>query len=117
MSNYKVTKKEKRLVRHKRVRAKVSGTAERPRLSVFKSNKFIYGQLINDVAGKTLVAVSSKNQKGEGLVIKAKLVGQAIAKLSLEKGIKKVVFDRSGYVYTGVILAFADGAREGGLNF
>ncbi len=95
-----------------RIRATVQGTAERPRLSVFKSNKFTYLQLIDDAAGVTLAAA-----KGETGVEKAKAVGAELAKLAQDKGINKIVFDRSGYKYHGIIKAAADGARDGGLEF
>lgn len=116
MANIK-TKEQKRNVRHARVRAKVFGTDIRPRLSVFKSNKFIYGQIIDDSKGTTIVSASSKGISGKGLVEKAKTVGQEIAKLAKTKKIEQVVFDRGGYIYTGVIKSFADGARDGGLIF
>jgi len=95
-----------------RIRSIVQGTAERPRLSVFKSNKFTYLQLIDDVAGNTLAA--SKAVTG---IEKAKEAGSELAKLAQDKGINKVVFDRSGYKYHGIIKAAADGARDGGLEF
>lgn len=100
-----------------RIRAKVSGTAERPRLSVFKSNKFVYAQLIDDNAGKTLAAVSTKAITGEKPLVGAKKIGSEIAALAAKKNIKTVVFDRGGYIYTGKIRAVAEGAREGGLAF
>lgn len=107
-----------------RVRKKVKGTSERPRLSVFRSNKNIYAQVIDDTAGKTLAAVSTKSKgyaeaagKDGKKVGAAKLVGKLIAKIALEKGVTKVVFDRSGYIYHGRITALAEGAREGGLQF
>ncbi len=107
----KITKQLKRQMRHKRVRAKINGTSERPRLSVFKSNKYIYLQLVDDVNGKTLVAASDRGLKS------AYEVGQLLAKKAAEKGIKKVVFDRGGYKFHGAILELAKGAREGGLKF
>lgn len=107
-----------------RIRKKVKGTPERLRLSVFRSNKHIYAQIIDDAAGKTLAAVSTKSKaytdaaaKDDKKVGAAKLVGKLIAKIALEKGIAKVVFDRGGYIYHGRITALADGAREGGLQF
>lgn len=111
------TKKEKRQIRRNRVRAKVFGTAMRPRFSVFKSSKAIYGQIIDDNKGITLCSVSSLKNKEKGLLNKAKTSGVELAKTAKTKGISDVVFDRGGYVYTGVIKAFAEGAREGGLNF
>ena len=109
-----------RLIRHRRVRAKISGTAARPRLSVFRSAKHIYAQIIDDVNGVTLAAASSMDKEFEGLGSNkeaAKKVGEAVAKKALEKGVEEVVFDRSGYIYHGRIQALADGAREGGLKF
>ncbi|SMC28679.1 large subunit ribosomal protein L18 [Clostridium acidisoli DSM 12555] len=107
--------------RHIRVRKKVFGTAERPRLAVFRSEKNIYAQIIDDVAGNTLVAASSKDKdfsiKAGSNKEAAKLVGEMIAKKAAEKGIKDVVFDRGGYVYHGRIQKLAEGAREAGLQF
>lgn len=106
-----------------RIRRKISGTAEQPRLSVFRSAKHIYAQVVDDHAGSTLAHAStlSRDVRGEvGEATKldaAKKVGQAIAKLLLSKGISKVVFDRNGYLYHGRIRALADGAREAGLKF
>ena len=106
--------------RHKRVRAKVFGTPARPRLNVFRSEKNIYAQVIDDVAGHTLVSASSLdkefNQYG-GNKEAAKLVGQAVAKAALEKGITEVVFDRGGYIFHGRVQELAEGAREAGLKF
>jgi len=118
--------KEKRLARirrHKRVRKKVSGTPERPRLCVFRSLRHIYAQIIDDEHGVTLAAASTLSPeirdkiKTGGNIEAAKLVGQLIAKKALEKGIKKVVFDRGGYKYHGRVKALADAAREAGLEF
>ena len=109
-----------RIKRHNRVRSKISGTAERPRLSVFRSENHIYAQIIDDVAGNTLVAASSveKGFEGNGSNIEAaKKVGAAIAERALKKGIENVVFDRGGYIYHGRVQALAEGAREGGLKF
>ena len=109
-----------RIKRHKRVRAKISGTAERPRLSVFRSESNIYAQIIDDVAANTLVAASSveKGFEGNGGNIEAaKKVGAMVAERALQKGIEEVVFDRGGYVYHGRVAALAEGAREGGLKF
>ena len=116
----KAIKSQKRDRRHNRIRAKVEGTVERPRLSVFRSNKFIYAQIINDETGKTLVSASDvgvKKAKNAGKVDGAKTVGIEIAKLAKEKNISKVVFDRGGYLFTGRVKAVADGAKEGGLSF
>ena len=109
-----------RLKRHKRVRGKISGTPERPRLNVFRSETNIYAQIIDDVAGVTLVSASSLEKGFECDGTKsdaAKKVGQLVAERALAKGIDAVVFDRGGYVYHGRVQALADGAREGGLQF
>jgi large subunit ribosomal protein L18 len=104
-----------------RIRKKVSGTSAIPRLTVFRSNTDIYAQLIDDNSGTTIVAYSSKqkdiNAQKAPKVDKSKMVGEAIAKKAIELGVKKVVFDRSGYVYHGRVKAVAEGAREGGLDF
>jgi large subunit ribosomal protein L18 len=106
------------------IRMRVTGTAERPRLTVFKSLKHVYAQIVDDAAGKTLVAVSDLDKaareqfKGiKGQTALGKKVGQLAAKKAIEKNIKQVVFDRNGYLYHGVVKAMADGAREGGLKF
>ena len=114
---------EVRKIRHERVRKKISGTPARPRLCVFRSNKHIYAQVIDDVAGNTLAAASTVekeiaaqlgevDKKGE-----AKIVGKIIAERAIKAGIKEVVFDRGGYIYTGRVAELAAGAREGGLDF
>lgn len=103
--------------RHNRIRAKVFGTEKMPRLSVFRSNKNIFAQIINDEKGTTIVGLSSGKVKGKSLMERAGNVGKEIAKLANEKGVKKVVFDRGGFLYTGKIKSLADGAREGGLKF
>ncbi|MGM9521937.1 MAG: 50S ribosomal protein L18 [Oscillospiraceae bacterium] len=106
--------------RHKRVRAKISGTPECPRLNVFRSEKNIYAQIIDDVAGNTLCAASSVEKDFEGSGSNkegARKVGQLIAERAKAKGIEKVVFDRGGYVYHGRVQELAEGAREGGLVF
>lgn len=103
-----------------RIRKKISGTAECPRLSVFRSNKEIYAQLIDDVTGKTLAAANSRNKATATTgpkVDRSKEVGLNLAKAAKEKGIERCVFDRGGYLYHGRVKALADGAREGGLNF
>ena len=108
-----------RVRKHARVRAKIKGTAEQPRLCVFRSNKHIEAQIIDDVAGVTLAAASSMDQDFEGNgsnIEAAKKVGLAIAKAAKAKGIEKVVFDRGGYIYHGRVKAVAEGAREGGLE-
>ena len=107
-----------RIKRHNRVRGKISGTAERPRLCVFRSENNIYAQIIDDVAGTTLVSASSveKGFEGKGGNIEAaKKVGAKVAERALQKGIEEVVFDRGGYIYHGRVQALAEGAREGGL--
>ena len=107
-----------RLRRHARVRRKISGTAARPRLNVFRSSKHIYAQIIDDVAGVTLVSASTmdKDFTGNGGNIEAaKAGGNTVAKRAIEKGITEVVFDRGGYIYHGRVKALAEGAREGGL--
>lgn len=109
-----------RLVRHKRVRAKISGTSDRPRLCVYRSLANISAQIIDDVQGVTLVSASSYEKdfaQYGGNQDAAKEVGKKLAERALEKGIKNVVFDRGGYVYTGRVKSLADGAREGGLAF
>ncbi len=113
------TKKVKRRLRIRQgIRNRLSGTAERPRLSVFKSNKAIYAQIIDDVNGHTLVAASSKEiGKPTINVESAKEVGKKLAEKASANGVETVVFDRSGYVYHGKVKALADGAREGGLKF
>ncbi|AEF93132.1 ribosomal protein L18 [Desulfotomaculum nigrificans CO-1-SRB] len=119
----KPDRKAIRAKRRRRVRNKILGTAERPRLNVFRSLNNIYAQLINDETGVTLVAAStlSPELKGKikngGNVEAAKAVGNLIGKAALEKGYKKVVFDRAGYLYHGRVKALADGAREAGLEF
>ena len=116
----KIDSNKARLKRHRRVRAKISGTPERPRLNVFRSSKHIYAQLIDDVNGVTLAAASSMDKGFEGNggnIEAAKKVGAMIAERALQKGIEEVVFDRGGYVYHGRVAALAEGAREGGLKF
>lgn len=119
----KVDRNQKRKKRHLRVRNKVMGTAERPRLNVFRSLKNIYAQLIDDEAGHTLVSASTldpelkESVKNGGTVESAELVGELIAKRALDKGFQTVVFDRGGYVYHGRVKALAEGARKGGLQF
>lgn len=115
----KESKNVSRVRRHARVRAKISGTAETPRLCLYRSNKNIEAQIIDDVKGATLVASSSmalKLENGSNIEAAAQ-VGEDIAKKALAKGIKKVVFDRSGYVYHGRVKALAEAAREAGLEF
>lgn len=114
MSKNIITKRE---ARKNRIRAKISGTADRPRLAVFKSNKFIYVQLVDDTKGNTLAAADSKSVKTGTQLEKAKKVGESIAKIAKDKGIDKVVFDRGGFRYAGAIKELADSARSAGLTF
>lgn len=109
-------KQEKRIRLKRKIRAKVSGTKECPRLSVFKSNLHIYAQMIDDTTGTTLLSAHDKNFKGTYRE-RAVAVGKEIANLAGKAGITKAVFDRNGYKYTGHIAALADAAREGGLTF
>lgn len=116
----KQARQEQRERRHLRVRKKVSGTTERPRLSVYRSEKNIYAQIIDDVKGITLVSASSLDKDFEGLGSNkeaAKKVGELIAKKALDKGIKDVIFDRGGFIYHGRVKELAEGAREAGLQF
>ena len=115
-----VNKKAMRLHRHVRVRGKISGTPERPRLNVFRSNANIYAQLIDDVNGVTLASANTLEKEFEGATGNAeaaKKVGLTLAERAKAKGIEEVVFDRGGYVYHGRVAALAEGAREGGLKF
>ena len=115
-----INKNAMRQKRHIRVRGKISGTAECPRLNVFRSNANIYAQIIDDVNGVTLVSANTLEKEFEGATGNAeaaKKVGLAIAERAKEKGIEVVVFDRGGYVYHGRVAALAEGAREGGLQF
>ena len=117
----KEDRQKARVNRHLRVRNKIQGTAERPRLAVFRSEKNIYAQLIDDVAGVTLASASTIDKDFESKVGSnkeaAKVVGSLVAKKALEKGIEEVVFDRGGYIYHGRVKELADGAREAGLKF
>jgi large subunit ribosomal protein L18 len=119
----KMTRKERIAKKHRRVRKKVFGTPERPRLAVYKSLKHLHAQVIDDVNGVTLVSASTVEkeikEKVKGLKKSeaAKVLGKVIAERALEKGISKVVFDRGGFIYHGRVKAFAEGAREGGLQF
>jgi large subunit ribosomal protein L18 len=103
--------------RRKRIRSKVFGTAERPRLSIYKSNVAMYAQVIDDNKGVTIASASSLKMKGKNKTEAAKNVGAEVAKIAKSKGVTKVVFDRGGFIYTGRVRAIADGAREGGLVF
>ena len=116
----KIDSNKQRLKRHARVRAKISGTPERPRLAVYRSNANISVQIIDDVAGVTLAAASTLEASFEGIGSNkeaARKIGKIIAERALEKGISAVVFDRGGYIYHGRVSELAEGAREGGLKF
>ena len=116
----KFDRNAQRIKRHVRVRGKISGTPERPRLNVFRSNANIYAQIIDDVNGVTLASASTLDKEFDGAagnVEAAKKVGKAVAERAKAKGIDTVVFDRSGYIYHGRVAALAEGAREGGLEF
>ncbi len=119
----KVNKNAKRMKRHSRARQKIQGTAERPRLNVFRSSNHIYAQVINDIDGITMVSASTLDKDLKGKLSStqnkeaAKLVGELVGKRAIDKGIEEVVFDRGGYIYHGRIKELADGAREAGLKF
>ncbi len=119
----KESRNKTRKLRHARVRRKLSGTPERPRLNVFRSSKHIYAQVIDDLAGKTLVQASTLDKEiadslnNGGNIEAAEKVGELVAKRALEQGIKTVVFDRGGYLYHGRVKALAEKAREAGLQF
>ena len=118
-TNEKDVARQKRV---KRIRRKISGTPERPRLRVFKSARHIYAQIIDDVAGHTILAMSTLHKEmrdadAKGKTAKAHQVGKLLAEAAKKKGVAKVVFDRGGYIYHGRVKALADGAREGGLQF
>lgn len=121
MSNYQKTTRRGTIRR--RIRKKIAGTAEKPRLSVYKSSKHVYAQLINDEAGITMAAASSRSKnlkdalEGKSRMEMAELVGESLAKTAVENGVSKVVFDRSGYKYHGIVKQLAEGARKGGLQF
>lgn len=115
-------KNEKRARKHRKIRSKISGTSAVPRLSVFKSNTYIYAQLVDDDSQKTIASISSLElKKGKKTVMNktaaAREAGKLLAEKALSQKLKKVVFDRGGYVYAGRVKALADGAREGGLDF
>jgi large subunit ribosomal protein L18 len=119
----KATTRDLRIRRHRRLRKRVSGTSQHPRLCVFRSNLHIYAQVIDDAAGHTLVSASTKDKqarptlKDDKKTDQAKMVGQIVAERALQAGITQVVFDRGGYKYHGRVKALADGAREAGLKF
>lgn len=110
-------KQDKRIRLKSKIRTKISGTVERPRLSVFRSNKFIYAQVIDDTTGKTVVSASDMKVAKGKKTDRSVEIGKEVAKLAIAKGIKTVVFDRNGFKYTGRVKALADAAREGGLIF
>jgi len=116
-----LTKSERRLRIRKRIRKTISGTQSNPRLSIFRSNKEIYAQMIDDVTGNTIIAASSREKEIAAATAtkseKAKMVGKSLAAKALEKGIQTCAFDRGGYLYHGRVKELADGAREGGLKF
>lgn len=109
-------KTARRAARHKRIRARVIGTATKPRLSVFKSNVAVYAQVIDDQTGNTLVALDTRKIKGDTPLLRAEALGNEIAKLAKGKGIEVAVFDRGGFIYQGAVKAVAEGARAGGLK-
>ena len=119
----KIDKNAERIKRHKRIRNRISGTQQKPRLCVFRSDKHIYAQIIDDTVGKTLVAASTTEKDIAAEVAEmtksqaATAVGKALAQKAIAAGIEEVVFDRGGYLYTGRVEALANGAREGGLKF
>ena len=119
----KTDKNEIRVIRHERVRKKISGTSERPRLCVYRSNAHIYAQIIDDTKGTTLFAASTVEKEIASQIAEmdkkaaAKLIGKTVAERAIAGGITEVVFDRGGYLYTGRVAQLAAGAREGGLNF
>lgn len=115
--NSRKTKREQRARRQKRIRAKIFGTKDKPRFAVFKSNKFIYAQIIDDFSGETLVSSSDIKISKKGKIIRAEDVGKDIAVKAIKKKIKKVVFDRSGFIFTGRVKALAESARKAGLIF
>jgi large subunit ribosomal protein L18 len=116
MATLTKSKNQMRQTRHKRVRAKVKGTEARPRLAIYKSNRFVSAQLIDDTAGKTIASAHGREFKGTPTA-QAEAVGKEIAKRATAKGVTAVVFDRGGYAYAAQVKAFADAARAGGLTF
>lgn len=114
ITSQKVVKRDRR---HARIRAKVNGTETRPRLAVYRSNRFIYAQLINDETGVTLIGLDTRKVEGGTALLRAKALGMQIAEEAKKKGIERVTFDRGGFQYQGAVVALAEGAREGGLAF
>ena len=117
MKNITQKKQMHRMRRHKKIRTKISGTSDRPRIAVFKSNTALYVQLIDDTKGITIAAATSRGMKGKTVQVRAEETGKNLAEKALSKKIKKAVFDRGGFIYTGSIRALAEGARKGGLKF
>ena len=116
MASKTAQKTSERKRRQARIRARVVGTAAKPRLAVFRSNKFLYAQLINDEAGTTIAAADTRTMTGENAAARADAVGKAIAEAAKQAGIESAVFDRGGFKYQGSVAALADGARAGGLK-
>lgn len=114
MKKVKILKRDRR---HKKIRTKIFGTKERPRLSVFRSNKYVFAQIIDDENGKTLASASTKSSEGKTLIDKSKSAGKILAEEAKKSKISRVVFDRGGYLYKGRVKALAEGLREGGLEF
>lgn len=112
-----MTKLTNRTRRQARIRSRVSGTQAKPRLAIFRSNRYVYAQLINDEIGNTLAAADSREAKGANMTEKGTVIGKTIAEAAKKAGVTTIVFDRGGYKYQGVVAAVADGAREGGLQF
>ena len=110
-------KADSRQRRHARIRARISGTSAKPRLSIFKSNRHMYAQLIDDTTGATILGLSSEKVEGKNMTEKSKELGKMVAQMALGKKISAIAFDRGGFKYTGKIKLFADSAREGGLKF
>ncbi len=117
MKQRAMSKSDVRVRRHARVRGRISGTAKRPRLAVFRSNRFVSVQLIDDVKGQTLASAHGREFKGSSQAMQAKQIGEAIAKRAKAAGISTIVFDRGGYQYAAQVKALADAARTGGLKF
>lgn len=115
--NKSTEKKDKRTRRHNRIRAKIHGTKVRPRLNVFRSNRELYAQVIDDEQGVTLCSIDSRGTDGKNARERARTLGEKLAVLAKEKGVSTVVFDRGGFLFTGSIKEFAEGARKGGLIF
>src|SRR3989344_5502096 len=114
--NKAAEKQMQRTRRHARIRSTVAGTPTRPRLAVFRSNRYVYAQLIDDTTGTTLAASNSRSLKGKSAIERATEVGKTVAELAKKKGVSEAVFDRGGFRYQGAIAALADGARSGGLK-